>query len=51
LAQLRWGYHLKYGYGTPVNGREAYRWLKQARDNGLTQADEHLDPAFVAANR
>jgi hypothetical protein len=51
FAQLRWGYQLKNGLGTAANGREAYRWLKQARDNGLTQADEYLDPAFVAANR
>jgi uncharacterized protein len=51
FAQLRWGYQLKNGLGTTANGREAYRWLKQARDNGLTQADEYLDPAFVAANR
>ena len=51
FAQLRWGYQLKHGWGTAINGREGYRWLKQALDNGLEQAREHLDPAFVAANR
>lgn len=51
FAQLRWGYQLKHGLGTPAQGREGYRWLKQALDNGLGQAREHLDPAFVAANR
>lgn len=51
FAQLRWGYQLKHGLGTAANGREAYRWLKAALDNGLEQAREHLDPAFVAANR
>lgn len=51
FSQLRWGYQLKHGLGTPADGREGYRWLKQALDNGLEQAREHLDPAFAAANR
>lgn len=41
----------EFGRAMGKDTTKSVRWLKQALDNGLAQAREHLDVDFVAANR